>query len=456
MRLTDAMDGQKGADGMKSKWRRRLAILFFLLYIFTVLWFTVLKRSGNNQAVRLEAFWAIKSWLRGNTKSGELLMANIAMFIPFGFLLSSVCQIGGSGLNRSRKQAAAVIVAAAAFSFIIEILQFVLLRGLFELDDLIANITGALIGFCLYMFLKKMTDEKTFSAVNCAIGIVFMVVCAAVVYQDRGVIYLDESNTPRAFCFQIEEATCDEDSRRLEINGFAMLFGRENVPFSLLLKPTEAGKRIKPSIKYGLPRPSVNDYFLCDVNYTAVGFNATADDIDSSTEYEVLIRWPWSIPFSTGVFLTGEKIHYYPEKAFYPPAAAGTELEKIVNNGILRVFRPDVHCWVYQKDNALYWIADPYFNFKDDGKTYMQYQLWTTQTENLPEKRLAHQNYWDNIGGYFEEHELTGDFGAYRVSRREFPTAYAITSIVTGYFEQGKWIWKQYFRPVYSFQHEQS
>lgn len=100
-------------------------------------------------------------------------MANIAMFIPFGFLLSSVCQDGGSGLNRSRKQAAAVIIAAAAFSFIIEILQFVLLRGLFELDDLIANITGALIGFCLYMFLKKMTDEKTFSAVNCAIGIVY-------------------------------------------------------------------------------------------------------------------------------------------------------------------------------------------------------------------------------------------------------------------------------------------
>ena len=441
---------------MKSRWRRRIAILFLLLYVLTVLWFTVLKRSGRNQAAQLEVFWAIKSWLGGDTKAGQMLMANIAMFIPFGFLLPSACPVGGSGLNRSRKQAAAVIAAAAAFSLLIEILQFALMRGLFEWDDLIANTAGALIGFCLYKILEKTADEKNLSAVTCAIGIVFMAVCAAVVYQDRGVIVLEAGNTPRAFCFQIEEAACDEDSRRLEINGFAMLFGRENVPFSLLLKPTGTGKRLKLSTSCGLPRPDVNDYFLCDVDYTAVGFNATADDIDASTEYEVLIRWPWSIPLSTGVFLTGEKIHYYPGKAFYPPDAAGTELEEIVNHGILRVFRPDDHCWVYQKDNALYWIADPDFNFKDDGKTYIQYQLWTTQTQNLPEKRLAHQNYWDNIGGFFEEHELTGDFGAYRVSRREFPTAYAITSIVTGYYERGKWIWKQYFRPVYSFQHEQA
>jgi hypothetical protein len=77
--------------------------------------------------------------------------------------------------------------------------------------------------------------------------------------------------------------------------------------------------------------------------------------------------------------------------------------------------------------------------------------MWTTQIQNLPEKRLAHHNYWDNIGGFFEDYELEGDFGDYRVMKREIPTAYSVTSIVTGYYKNGEWIWKNYFRPIYSF-----
>ena len=129
----------------------------------------------------------------------------------------------------------------------------------------------------------------------------------------------------------------------------------------------------------------------------------------------------------------------------------GADLDEIMNNGVLRVYRPDYQCWVYQVGWSLYWIVDKDFHFEDDGSTYIQYQMWTTQIQNLPEKRLAHHNYWDNIGGYFEEHELEGDFGDYRVMKREIPTVYSVTSIVTGYYKNGEWIWKNYFRPIYDF-----
>ena len=85
-----------------------------------------------------------------------------------------------------------------------------------------------------------------------------------------------------------------------------------------------------------------------------------------------------------------------------------------------------------------------------DGSTYIQYQLWTTQKDRLPEKRLENGHFWDNIGGYFEEYEIRGNFGQYRVMKRELPTAYAITTIVTGYYKDGAWIWKEYFQPRYS------
>ena len=129
---------------------------------------------------------------------------------------------------------------------------------------------------------------------------------------------------------------------------------------------------------------------------------------------------------------------------------------KIVKNGVLRVYRPDYHCWVYQKGWSLYWIADKDFDFEEDGTTYIQYQLYTTQTERLPEKRLKNGHLWDNIGGNFEKYELEGDFGGCRVMKRDIPTAYSVTSIVTGYYKNGEWVWKNYFRPFYQFGEEQA
>ena len=69
----------------------------------------------------------------------------------------------------------------------------------------------------------------------------------------------------------------------------------------------------------------------------------------------------------------------------------------------------------------------------------------------FPQKRLDNNWLWDNIGGNFEDYEIQGDFGEYRVMRRELPTEYPITAIVTGYHKDGKWIWRNYFRPIYEF-----
>ena len=182
--------------------------------------------------------------------------------------------------------------------------------------------------------------------------------------------------------------------------------------------------------------------------------------IDHGREYEILVSWPLMIPFPTGVYLRNSEIYYVPESEYVLPETGSVhidpdavnddlmELDTILDKGDLMVCRPDHDCWVCQYGNDLYWVAGPDFEFEDDGSTYIQYQLWTTQTEKLPQKRLEKKYYWDNIGGNFEKYEVEGDFGAFRVMKRSIPEEYAVTSIVTGYYKDGKWIWRNYFRPV--------
>ena len=443
-----------GVDAVKRNCKDTIPFLILIIYVFTVLWYTVLKRSTDYRMAQVELFWSYKKWFAGDAEIGKEIMANIAMFLPLGFLLSAVHLPSGRDVSGHGVRIITVVIAAAALSMSIEILQLILIRGLFEWDDLVSNMIGALAGACLCKVIAGLMTERHFHVVFYTIGAVIVIICAGVYLNGRSTAVQKADNTSRAYCFQIDGVTTGPE---LTLTGFAFLYKHEPANFTLMLRSTATGKKLKLSTTCQIPRPDVNDYFACEYDCTASGFSATADpesfaaETDLAEEYEVLIRWPWSVTLPTGVFITGGDVHYAPVHEFEAPKADGTELEKIVEDGTLRVYRPDFHCWVYQHGWALYWIVDRDFYFEPDGTTYIQYQLCTTQTENLPEKRLAHGNLWDNIGGHFEKYEIEGDFGEYRVMKREIPTEYSVTSIVTGYYKNGEWIWKNYFRPLYEF-----
>lgn len=268
-----------------------------------------------------------------------------------------------------------------------------------------------------------------------------MIACFMVVIHNHGSGGIEADSISRAYCFQVDSVIYT--GHEMEMRGFAFRYEHPSSEYSLLLR-SEDGRRVELE-KEIVPRSDVNNYFLCDYDYTSSGFAARAEV--SEGEYEVLIKWPWSIPLSTGVFINSDGVYYASEKDFKAPEIVVDFIQK----GVVRVYRPDFHCWVYQYEGSLYWIVDQDFNFEEDKTTYIQYQLWTSQTENLPQKRLDNNWLWDNIGGNFEEYELQGDFGEYRVMRRKLPTEYPVTAIVTGYHKDGKWIWRHYFRPIYEF-----
>ena len=429
-----------GGDAAINNTRRRAALLtIFFIYVFTVLWYTVFKRNIAIHNAQFELFWSYKKWFAGDTDLGQEIIANIVMFLPFGFLLSAVLPTTPS--FKGGKKAAVVISAAIIFSLIIEVLQLVMMRGLFEWDDVFSNTLGAALGLLLYNLLSR------FKYLPEAVGISFVLACLAVVITGRNVGGVEADNTSRAYCFQVDSNSCVNGE--IELSGFALLYDHPVLKYDVILRDTDTGKRIKLETEQ-TQRQDVNNYFLCEHDYTDSGFEAIGK-IDAS-EYEILIRWPWSVALSTGVYVGADGIHYSPNTSFIAPDVNNApDLKDSVEEGTLRVYRPDYHCWVYQVENSLYWIVDQEFNFEEDGTTYIQYQLYTTQKDKLPQRRIDNGWFWDNIGGYFEKYEIDGDFGDYRVMKREIPTAYSVTSIVTGYYKNGEWIWKNYFRPIYSF-----
>lgn len=76
------------------------------------------------------------------------LLGNIFLFSPLGFLLPMV--------NHRKDKLYQVTLNAFALSFLIEVVQLVLAIGRFDIDDLILNTFGAILGYLVYrLFILK-------------------------------------------------------------------------------------------------------------------------------------------------------------------------------------------------------------------------------------------------------------------------------------------------------------
>ena len=206
-------------------------------------------------------------------------------------------------------------------------------------------------------------------------------------------------------------------------------------------------------------RPDVNAYFSCQYNYTRCGFTARIPkgkiDLEDG-QYQIIIKYLTDNSDFSGIgsttFIDKGKLSYINPKDKIELDVDGTYLESIVNEGICVISYPEFHIAVYQKDWKLYWIADEEYSFEEDASTYIQYQIDTTQFDKLPTGKNENGPFWGNMGGYFEEGEITGikNCGKYRVYMRDIPKDYSVVIMATGYYDNGEWKWRRYFRPIYN------
>ena len=72
------------------------------------------------------------------------VVGNVLIFIPFGFILPNIFK---------------TFLITVLFVFIIECIQFALNVGSFDVDDILLNTIGSLIGHIIFLILRKgMSD----------------------------------------------------------------------------------------------------------------------------------------------------------------------------------------------------------------------------------------------------------------------------------------------------------
>jgi glycopeptide antibiotics resistance protein len=134
------------------KGRKYILIVCFFSYCVFILWITVLKRQPRTERkMVLEVFWSFRQLILGrkNGRSESIqYLNNILFFLPFGFLFPWK----GKGWKVH-------LFVAIGFSVTIELLQYFFILGWCELDDVISNTVGAVIGYAAYN-VTKLVGEK--------------------------------------------------------------------------------------------------------------------------------------------------------------------------------------------------------------------------------------------------------------------------------------------------------
>ncbi len=141
----------------KSRLLHKIAILLFVAYVTMLCYFLFFAESLDRNYINrvyqynlipfkeIKRFWIHRDVL--DTWAVMLnLMGNIVAFIPFGMLLPALFQ-------KCRKFFLTVLFSME-FSLCVEVIQLVCKVGIMDVDDIILNTAGGIIGYILYWFLS--------------------------------------------------------------------------------------------------------------------------------------------------------------------------------------------------------------------------------------------------------------------------------------------------------------
>lgn len=143
----------------KEKWKYFVGALATLYWISMIVFITMIGRIRTEAPqIELRLFWCIReAWTAKNAMCWYFFIGNIALFIPLGIILPCF-------FNFARKWWKCLLMGFDV-SLIVEILQLVLHLGLFELDDLVNNTFGCLLGYSLYiicLWIRRKSNITSF------------------------------------------------------------------------------------------------------------------------------------------------------------------------------------------------------------------------------------------------------------------------------------------------------
>lgn len=133
-------------------WKQILYRCLFAFYLVMLLAITFLGRADVEGFSFIPFSSYIEAWKKSSLIAWRNIVINIIMFMPFGFLLPMIFKKADNLLQIS--------VITAIFSLGIELLQVLSHRGVFEIDDIINNLVGSIIGYTILKSICKYIDNK--------------------------------------------------------------------------------------------------------------------------------------------------------------------------------------------------------------------------------------------------------------------------------------------------------
>lgn len=133
---------------MRKKVLKIILIGLFILYISYLLYLTLLSpyygRGIYHRSINIVPFKTIIQFMTFDNLRGSIIniLGNIAAFAPLGFILP---------LTFKRLRSITKLIPIILFSTIaIELLQYILYVGTSDIDDIILNFLGGIIGFLFF------------------------------------------------------------------------------------------------------------------------------------------------------------------------------------------------------------------------------------------------------------------------------------------------------------------
>ena len=129
---------------------RYSAILLLVEYVFLIFCSTVIFRAtGEISKYDFHPFWSYKAIQDGRENLLAENIMNVIVFIPVGMILGSLLKVKGSWLI--------ALLIGCSISITIEALQFCFLKGFSEVDDVMHNTLGCIVGFMIVNGFRHIT-----------------------------------------------------------------------------------------------------------------------------------------------------------------------------------------------------------------------------------------------------------------------------------------------------------
>lgn len=127
---------------------KRWNCFFLVIYIVAIAYFTLMFRESDEGKVNLRLFWSYRDIITDSETRADILK-NIWLFIPLGAIIYKLYP------------QKVVLWVPVTISILIEIIQYISGTGLCELDDVISNGLGGIIGFGMSKLLCNLKNRHT-------------------------------------------------------------------------------------------------------------------------------------------------------------------------------------------------------------------------------------------------------------------------------------------------------